>query len=323
MPDSTSVDLPFGDAMGGILIFKLERSEVPDLSSDGRASWLPGPLQLRLPVREDLKDRLTASSTTSEARLAAVDGGAGSLLYSTSPYIHAGEIMSGRNHIPNISWRLDSLTFFAAEILCNSPLREGESPSSALLALHFRGEAPEDPCRAEQRYLADAASLRKIRFWNPQVQGGQSDEWRSCLDLIDGIRPSGWRLTSGRSRVISLTYVPQDPGVPSALGPDILQYMLVSGIAPDRVEATPERLAELRIQPRKIGWHALIMRDGMSFSLPKDDSLQQLRVFCHSIFLDVMFLVWAQRSAIEDLKSEFRNRSVRSEERRVGKECPV
>lgn len=309
------VELTCQEALGGVLVLKLERAVQPSRVDGSIGSWLPGPLPVRMPVKDDLRDRLTASSTTQEARRTVIDGGADELLYAPAEPAASDGPLAGRHHIPRVTGNSGSLTFFAAEFLSRPVLDMGvdveTGPDSALLAIHFIGTQPDSPAFAEKAYLGDASSMRRLRFWNPHLEGGQSREWTDFLVFLGGVVPVGWELTKERSRIVSLTYVPEPgPSATRMLEPDHLQYMLVAGIPESKIQAPEERLAELRLQPRKIGWHALVMRDGISFSLPRDDSFALLKVYCHTIFLDVLLLVWTQRSAIAELKREFRSRSV-------------
>lgn len=275
-------------------------------------TWMPGPLPVETPSRSDLKDRLTSRSTTADARLTAVDGGAGELLYASGLGVQedAG-ILTGRHHVAERLGELGSLSFFACEFLSQPPIIVSSSPESAILAVHFTGGRPKEGMAPEAHYLDNADDLRALRFWNPELPDGHTAEWSHFLSILSRVIPAGWSLTSVRSRVITLTHAPELlANTNQSLESDHLQYLLVAGISPGRLDVTSERLDELRVTPRKIGWHALVMRDGLSFSLPRDDSLEFLRVYCHTIFLDVLLLAQTQMSAIREFDENFRKRSI-------------
>lgn len=276
------------------------------------AGWMEGPLRLPLPAKGDFTGRYTHGDTRAAARSQALAVGPSVALYGdlSSPGGKSSQTGERRFH-QNFAapLLLHGLSIFAVEFVTSPTCKSKNGAPLGVFAVHFLREYPVTTSAGE--YLGELTeTLHSLSVSHFQDPSQNKPENNAFFDALAAFLPSGWQWRRRRQtihRLVRFEHPPTDDEVDGYL------YLLAAGQSHRRGVPEKGRVEKVKVVPRYgAEWHFLGLRDGLAFrqhSAPEGEDTNAayenaaLRIYIHSLYLDVFILSRMQHMAINALKS--------------------
>lgn len=275
--------------------------------------WTEGPLRLPLPAKGDFTGRYTHGDTRAAARSQAFAVGPSVALYGDLNSL--GDKPSKteeRRFYQNFAapLLLHGLTIFAVEFVSSPTCKSKKGAPLGIFAIHFTRDYPVTA--SFDAYLGELTdALHTLSVSHFQDPSQNKPENNAFFDALTVFLPPGWHWRRRRQTIHRLVRFEH----PQTNDDEVDGYLYLLAAGQSRGQGLPEkgRVEKVKVIPRYgAEWYFLALRDGIAFrqySAPEGEDTNAayenaaLRIYIHSLYLDVFILSRMQHMAINALKS--------------------
>ena len=276
--------------------------------------WMEGPLCLPLQAKGDFIGRYTHTDTRAEARSQALAVGPSVALYGDLNSLdgQAGATKERRFHqefaAPLV---LHGLSIFAVEFVTSPTCKSKNGAPLGIFAVHFWREY-SPTAESTAGYLGELTDiLHSLSLAHFQDPSQNKPETSAFFDALSVFLPSGWQWRQRRQtiyRIVRFEHPPTDDN-------EVDGYLYLLAAGRSHGDGLPEdgRVEKVKVVPRYgAEWYFFGLRDGLAFrqlAAPEGedskaaDENAALRIYIHSLYLDIFILSRMQHMTINALKS--------------------